>query len=269
MTFHDIVPKFVRLPWKVFDGREHFRDAEVAASIAFDCGAADFFKTVPSPEELPDVLQSLAAPMVLTMLRGKGESLQKRNKWNSLSQSEKHCVLDFLGLSSAHHNSLLMLTVDNDWRFRMASYIAAAYAFTTYTKPYVITYDRLVQMAFNSLSGDSFEAAEMRGSGLLILIGTGGPIAGAERVYGFLSSLLAKRLSQGKLHMFIDAPDGPVLTAMMKGDRVYRDDVMKMYQAIFPQSLRVHSLFFGPNVYIDPIDHLEAARDERRQATVI
>jgi hypothetical protein len=269
MLFTDIVPKFIRFPWKVFSGKEHFRDAEVAASVAFDCGGMEFFKQEPSDDELSSILHAIAPPIIMSLVHGKGESLQKRNKWPALSVEEQSCVLGTLNLVPAKHSSILMLAVDNEWRFRMASYIAAAYAFTTYTKPYVLTYDKLVQLAFNSLNGDSFEMTEARRAGLLILIGTGGPIAGAERVYGFLSSILSKRMSQGKIHIFIDSPEGSVLVNMMKKTRVQKDDVIKMYQDIFPQSLRVHNLFFGPSVYIDPIDRLESVQDERRKTIVI
>ena len=56
---------------------------------------------------------------------------------------------------------------------------------------------------------------------------------------------------------------------MMRSQRVTTEDVMKMYQSIFPPALRMQALMFGPNVYINPITRLENAGNERRQATVI
>lgn len=265
MTFEQIVPKFIRLPWLQYAGK----DAEVASSVAYDCGGMDFFREAPGPENMPLVLHSIATPIVLALHRGTSESLQKRNRWGALTGKEQALVLDTLALKPEQHNAVLQLVVDQDWRFKIASYMAAAFALTTYTKPCVMTYDKFVQVAFSSLSGDTFETKAIRGAGLFILVGTGGPIAGAERVYGFLSSLLSKRQAGGKLHVFMDAPDGKVLVNMMKGVRVSRDDVMGMYQSIFPQSLRIHNLLFGPNVYMDPIDKMESVRNERRQTAIV
>lgn len=269
MDIISIARKFIRFPWEVYDGKQHFKDEEIAASVAFDCGGTDRFKQPPSAEELPEVLQSIAIPVALSLFQGRGESLKKRNRWPTLTEEEKAFFLRTTCLNPSRHKMVLMLAVDPDWRYRMQSYIAAAYAFTTYTKPYVIFFDRLVQVAFNSVNGDPFEAVEMRNAGLLMVIGTGGPIVGAERVYGFLASLFNKRTMSGKMNMFVDVPDGAVLSNMMKETRVSRDDVVAMYQDIFPLSLRMHSYLYGPNVYIDPIDRMEKSQDERRQTIVI
>jgi hypothetical protein len=270
MDFFEVAAKYLRFPWDVYHGNEHFRDAEIAASVAFECGAGDFFKEVPSPDHMRDILHTCAKAVTLALIRGRGETLQQRNRWNFLTDDERKFILQITGLDTARHKSVLLLSIDADWRFRVASYVAAMYAFTTYTKPYVIAYDRFVQAAFNSFETDSFEMADLRRAGLLILVGAGGPVRGADKVYGFLSSLLSKRMAQGKLHMFIDAPDGNVLDTMLSGRQATRDEVRKMYRDIFPPSLRMDNMLFGPSVYLDPIDRpLTGFADERGKAVII
>ena len=279
MDFEGILSKYIRLPWVVLGGREHPNDAEVAAAVAFDCGAGDFFKQVPEDRAMLRVLHSIAIPVTISLLHGRGDALQQRNRWSSLSAEEKAVLLNTVKLDPVKHKSSLMVFWDDTWRFRMASYIAAAYALTTYTKPYVITFNRLVQITLASLGGDSFEMSQLRQSGLLVVIGAGGDVAGAEKVCGFLSSVLSERTAKGRQHVFIDAPERQLLEVMKtsKKPMVRSSDVESMYKEIYPSSRRMDSLLFGPCVHMYPMDLVvtttepstETSKNECGQAIIV
>jgi hypothetical protein len=265
LLFEDVLRKYVRMPWDSYSGK----GLDVLNSVAFDSGGGEFFKEPPSEELRPVILHSIAIAVTIALRHSAGEALQQRNKWRLLSKQEQNLVLTALNLQPKH-TSVLQLFFDSSLPARLASYIAAAYALTTYTKPYVVSFDRLAQYVFQSLAVDCYEMKAVRRAGLLIILGTGGgAMAGAEKVYSFLNELLSYRLSKGRQHVFIDSPDGDLLTAMLAGKIITREDVIKMYKSIFPPALRMHNFFFGYNVYIYPVEQLEVLTGERREATVI
>jgi hypothetical protein len=269
MHFGDIVRKYIRLPWEVYDGKQHFKDAEIAQHVAHSCDAKDFFKVRPIPEDYADILFAMAVPLTIAMYRGKAEALKKREKWTALPEGEKRFVLDHLNLDPKRHLSMVSLIKDEEWQFRIASYIAAAFAFTTYLKPQVITFDELADIGTHDFNEESIKAKLIRNSHLLIIVGSGGGHRGSERAYAYISSLLTGRWLHGQGHMIIDAPEGTLLTKMLIGEDITRQDVMKTYEDMFPAKLRMSKFLYGYNVYVDPIERLEREANERRQTVTI
>ena len=265
MNFEQVLRKFIRFPWLPVTER----DEDVLRSVQSRCGGFEHFRETPDPRILQAVLHSCAIPIIQTQHMTRSPSTMERNRWGTLTPEEQKFVLDTLALNPRQHTSMLHLGIDHATNVRISYYVAASFALTTYTKPYLLHFDNLVQMALTSAQGDSFELADARMSGLLILMGTGGSVMGAEKVCGFLASLLRQRQHRGMTHAFLDVPDGEVLTKMMRNKLVSLEDVMKMYQSIFTPAMRMQAMMFGPNVYINPITRLENAGNERRQATVI
>ena len=273
LDFGAIVRKYIRLPWKVYSGQKDYRDRELAATVAHECGATDAFKQEPAYADLDKIFLSIAPMITLELDRNiGGEEFRKRNVvWPNLPQAERDAVLQTLNLRPAQHDSVLLLEPNNMWRHRLTSYIAAAYAFTTYRLPYVMTFDQLTHAAFDSIHYETHVEKAMRSHGLLIILGAGAPRPGADKVYGFLSTVLEQRMRKGLRHMFIDVPEGELMEALSNKETVTRKQVSAMYSSLLPMSYRMGNWLHGENVYIVPVDWVDGQEiaNERRKTTII
>jgi hypothetical protein len=269
LTFAEIISKFVRFPWEVCDGRENFMDREVTAALVSGCGVGEYFKVAPENKEFLSFLHAMAVPIIIASGCNKNESLQSRNRWKTLQEKERAFVLDELGLDMNNHHSMLALMVNDRAGERMASYIGAAFAFTTYLRPYVVQFHKLCDIIYDSISGSTIALEEIRKAGILIITGLGsGASLGADKIYGFLGPFLQRRSLAKGVNVLIDYAEGAVEKALISQTPIFRSAVEDMYSLIFKPALRMQRILTGENVYQYPLAIQERMR-ERRKAVII
>ncbi|WP_243439395.1 hypothetical protein [Fundidesulfovibrio soli] len=115
---------------------------------------------------------------------------------------------------------------------KLASYIAATYAFSTHTVPRVVDFKDLIQIAFQSTLEDTTDYERMIPAGLLVVTNPFGTFSGADKASGTISSLLLERMSGGKPTVFIDVLFGDTLSLADRGlhptEKEYRQMVYNL-----------------------------------------
>ena len=273
MDLETVIRKFIRLPWEVCDGQEHWRDCEVSNIIEFECHAGDSFKTPPPKEYREIVLQSVARTLVIALSFQKGGVLEKRNKFNTLTIEEKNCLFQRLGIQPRQY-SFLLLEKDPFLLDMLPSYCAAAYAFTTWTKPFVCDFDLLYDVAYQAQIDKPREEYAMRCAGLFILKGLGVPSKSANEVpYAYLHSLLNRRFSKRRMNMFVHAPVGALLSTYSINKLPTRSTILDVYLKYIPGHYMIHNALCGLCTHMGDVDIMESRKkdcgDERRQSVVI
>lgn len=267
MELESLLRKFVRFPWEVYDGREHFKDREISDYLSATAGAESFFKTCPPDSHKGKVLQLIASVVSMSLINGSGAEV-KENKLEDLSVAEKKFLFAQTGYNPVEHSSILLIVSKIQTSVVFSSYVAAAYAFTTRIKPFVCTFDKVVAIASQSLREGSAEEKAMRKAGLLIINGLGNPSRANETAYSFLQDVLSARSIAGRINMLVTAPQGDLLGKIATGERFKRKDVVATFLKLFPVSYQMHDKIFGVDVHMPFIDCLEI-NNECRQTTVI
>jgi hypothetical protein len=268
MDFETIVRKFIRMPWEVCDSQEHWQDYEVSANLEHSAGAGAYFKTPPKPENVLTTFMAISVPIICASGCSPNHVLQVRNRWKNLSEAEKNFVLVELGVDDEIHQSMLVLHTDKTRLQRLASYIAAAYSFTTYVKAKVITFQELGDIIYDSFGTDTIAIDEIKRAGLLIITDIGsGAMLGADKIYGSLVALLDYRTQHFGFNILMDCAEGDVAKAMRAKIPMYRENIISMYASRFKAELRMETVLTGDNVYIFPVTMQGAARE--RGKTII
>ena len=267
MELESILRKFVRFPWEVYDGREHFKDREISDYLSATAGAEAFFKTCPEGDQKQKVLQLIASVVSMALINGSGAEV-KENRFDDLTVQEKKFLFSKTGYNPVEHSALLLVVPKIQNSIVSSSYAAAAYAFTTRIKPFVCNFDKVVAIASQSLREGSAEEKSMRKAGLLIINGLGNPFRANETAYSFLQDVLSARAIAGRINMLVTPPQGDLLAKLSNGDRFCRNDVISTFLKLFPVSYQMHDKIFGVDVHMPFIDCLEIT-NERRQTTVI
>jgi hypothetical protein len=268
----NILRQFIVVPWEEFQGPERCKLKEIAADVAYACGAGKYFYQAPKNVEAEGrILQSIAIS-VIDLFENYDHELVRlhSHQWFGLSDDERSGLLKFLGLNTYVHETMLGFAPSVRERRNWASYIAAGYALTTYKKPHVISFEDLAGLIQSYEWDNSQPYKDMLGAGLLIILGTGGGKRGNEsRIYGSLRTFLERRTELNRYNIFLDVPEGDVIEAMELGRVLDRKAINKMYQDMFPPDFRMHGMLVGSASYIYPLAVQEAALNERGQATVI
>lgn len=259
MDFEKVLRKFVRFPWEVWDGRENWEDKKVGQTVASSCFAKEFFKSPPADEkERLYVLQSIAHVMVLALLTQRGGEIDKRNKFHTLSAEEKKFLFRILAINAVEDEAVLQIVKKEAMVAKLASYVAAAYAFTTWTKPFVLDFDRMDAIAYHAAHvGASDEEKNLRTAGLLIVTGLGSPTKTNEPSYALLHKILATRAAAGRMNVFYDTPKGDMLLAMREGLLPTREEVVRVYLKAFPPHTMMQNFLVGFGVHMPFIDASE------------
>jgi hypothetical protein len=266
--FMTIARKFIRLPWEVHDGKYDFHDEPITQSLAHSVGAKDYFKVPPADNELLYVTRVMAVPIIIASGCSRCETLQERNRWKLLSDGERQFVLNELGLDAGKHRSVLYLGVDTVLTAKMASYMAAAFAYTTYVKPKVISTQTFADLLHDSFT-DFTAMNDLNRAGLLIITDFGSGFAvGMDKVYASLGNFLREYASKNGVGVIMDYPADDIALALQGGRAVTRQQVGIMYSQAFKPELRMAPVLTGLNVYQFPIDMQGVAR-ERRKTVVI
>lgn len=271
MELETVLRKYVRMPWEVWTGTEHFKDREISDYVNFEAFAGDAFKNAPNERQYNAILQSIASAMTIALVAGTGDELSKRNRFPTLLDEEKKFIFRTTGINPVEHDSVLFIVQKEKSIQSLASYIAAAYAFTTWTKPFVASFEKITAVAFQSLRDGSKEEKAMRTAGLLIVTDFGMPTKTNDTAYAFLKDLLTMRAMRGRINMFIDTPSDIVLQRILDKKIPTRQDVVSTYVKMFPPQYRLHNLLVGAGVHIPMIDKYTMTEgvNESRKAVVI
>lgn len=253
MNLESILRKFVRLPWEVCDGKKHCKDEEISNYVAFHGLAGTKFREPPKEgDEKRRVLFAIANAMTIALTTQGGTALTQRNKFPGLQDEEKKFLFDALGIDPLCHDSILYISKKDVISAELASYVAASYAFTTWTKPFVLNFERLCSVAFQSMRDTTSEEKLMKTAGLLIVTDLGVPTKMNEAAYAFLQNILAMRSSAKRMNMFFDTRHGKILSTFLKGKVPSREDVTETYLSMFPVSYRIDTYLVGEGVHIIP-----------------
>jgi hypothetical protein len=268
---NEILRRFIRLPWQEFEGEGAAKYREITSDVRYNCGANDAFRKAPVGADTEnELLQSIAIPVIIAAMYSDNQQFQERVGWNRLPEKDRELVLRCLGIER-EHDSMLVLVKETRGLMSVASYLAATYALTTYIKSYVVMFDELESLAFDLNKDDSALYNNVLSCGLLVIVGFGsGNRVGADRIYGFIRSLLDRRVAKhGGTHVIVDTAEEAVSNLLYNGAFVQRHCVEDMYRDIFPPHLRVFRILTGRGVYIYPTAKHEAERRECGKTAVV
>lgn len=250
-----IIRKFVRLPWEVCDGAQNYKDKEIADSVAYSCHAGTVFREPPvDARELELVLHTCARVLIIAFLTQRSKSLVERNKFKTLTDEEKQFLFRSLYIDPLQHDSVLEVQRTQSTCARLASYVAAAYALTTYTKVFVADFEFLLGVSYQAMREPSPDEKSIRSAGLFLLTELGSPTHGYETTLGFLRHMLAMRATEGKMNMFFDIPHGKILQVLNAGKVPRRSELIDYYNEAYPPQFRLDAFLVGGNVHIPLVD---------------
>lgn len=270
MEFEEMVRQFVRMPWEVWKGQENFKDNEISQDLVHSAHAGDYFKQEPKDEDRPTVIKAIAEVMVIALTKQSGDCLEERNKFKALPEAQKEKLRNYLGIDKCHAN-ILRISSDNAMTPMLVSYVAAAYAFTTWTKPYVIDFDLLSAVAEQAKTERCQEETNMRCAGLLIIKGLDLPSYSNIDTYSFLLKLLNMREQHQRINMFFHTPFGKLQNLYFKNLVPNRTDVIDAYLEVIPHKYLIHNSFVGKNVHIcevDKVDMIIKSKEQQKQVEV-
>jgi hypothetical protein len=277
----EIIRKFVVVPWEIKSSSEEIasRWREIASDVAHMCGAGTAYLESPKKGAEFNFLHPGAIAIILAyehsgrrVIRDKVKEDNDRQLWLGISAEEKDVLLSGLGVDCGEdgHESMLVLCKSARGVPKIASHIAVAFSVSTYVKSRVVPFSELARLAFTPDREDDALFRDIVQCGLLVIMGTGsGNRAGADRIYGFVRETLDEKVMRGDSYVFVDATEEEVLSAMLSGRLIHREQVEAMYREIFPASLRMGRLLYGPSVYISPLAVQEASCRERGQAVTV
>lgn len=263
MSLETILRKFVRLPWEVCETSDDPKDEEISDYVAYQAFAGTGFRTPPQDERQKQlVLQSIANVMVISFLTQGGEELTRHNRFKDLSGSEKLFLYKHLGIDPLEHDSVLQITKNEAESGMISSYVAAAYAFTTRTKVFVVNFEKLSDIAYYALNDTSQEEKRMKTAGLLIFTGLGTPARSNETVYAFMQNILSMRGAVRRMNIFYDIRHGEILRCCNENKLPTRKEAFETYMNMFPLSYRLDCHLVGPGVHIPAVDKYAGEKNE-------
>lgn len=265
MDLEKFIRRYVRMPWEVWNGKQNFRDKDISKDIAFCCNAGEYFKEEPSPEERKTIIKAIAEVMTIAFTKQSGGELEKRNRFKDLSEEDKNDVRTYLGIKPTH-TSILHINTNEELVPKIASYVAAAYGFTTWQKPYVVDFDLLSAVAEHSKIERCEQESDMRCAGLLIITDLDLPSRANIDTYSFLLNLLSMRIRKQRLNMFFHPPLGGLQKIYFQGKIPTRLEVVEAYLSAIPAQYFIHNSFTGMNVHISCVDKMEMIA-ERKNTT--
>ena len=270
LELEPILRKIMRFPWEVCQKNSNFKDKEIADYVTFHAFAGDAFKDPPRDEaDREMILHTCANAMVIALTTQRGKPFDDRNRFYELSDDEKQYLFATLAINPLEHESILQFTQKTSTSLRLASYVAAAYAFTTYTKPFVLSFEKLADIAYQAQRDGTVEETALRQAGLFILTDLGAPSRVNETAYSFLLGILNRRSSLHRMNMIFDLPRGLLLKSFHEDAVPTRLEVIDTYLSAFPRSLCMDSHLVGGSVHMPLIDNVEVRSGEHRKAITV
>lgn len=244
----DIARKYVRFPWEVWDGHEHFKDREIANDLVHGCNAGDYFKSPPPKELYTPLLSAIIRSLTITWATQTGRNLDERNTFKTLSEEDQQYMLNTYFIQPQHRHILEIR--QNDYEIPLyASYYAASYALTTHCKAFVCDFPLLHAVAQQSLVDTPREEEAMRRAGLLVITGLDQPCRSDEWTYAYLARMVSYRSLKNRMNIFIHTPIPELTSCYTMGRLPSRLDVVNAYVRYFPPSYVIASNLIGSTTH--------------------
>ncbi len=264
MDLEKMIRPYVRMPWEVWKGQENFKDNDIARNLVFGANAGDYFQKEPTPKHRMMVLKTIAEVMTIALATQSGGVLEERNKFKDLPEEQKEEVRHYLGIDECH-TSILRISENNAIIPMLASYVAAAYALTTWTKPYVADFNLIAEVADYAKIEKCQQESDMRCAGLLIITDLQPPTYPNTEAYAFLRNLLSMRERKQRMNMVFHAPVDPLQKIYAKKELPSRLGVVEAYIATFPSQFMITNSLVGQNVHICEVDKQELIWKEQEE----
>jgi len=235
--------KVVTFPWEAQakDGTAKVR--EIFDDLQHERGFSPCFQRKPESQE---VLQSIALPTVMAQVHGKTYALKERNLLYKLPKPDRQEIYAELGMTMDQMVPLFLLRnvrlIDV-----MASYVAATYAVTTHTHVYWLDFKDLIQLCLESTMADTPVFKAVESVGLLIVKYPLGIYPGWEKASGSIFSLLANRISAGKITVLMDTVAPPCLDTVESGLLPSKAQYREMIKSAAIANSKLEYFLVGPN----------------------
>ncbi len=264
MRLEEALRNFVRMPWEVCHGEQDYHDKEIAKILVSGCRAGDYFKNEPTPEYRDYVMQMIAEVLTISLTKQTIDSISAMQNFERFPDEQKDFIRKSLGIQLCH-TSVLKITEDEELIPMIASYVAGAYALTTLTKPYVVDFDLLTDVANHSKIERCQQETDMRRAGLLVITDLDLPARTNIDTYSFLLNLLNMRSRKKRMNLFFHTPIGNLQRSYLQGKLPTRLEVVDAYLAAIPANIIIHNSFVGKNVHICDVDKMEASKKEQEE----
>ena len=173
-------------------------------------------------------VQAIALPVIMYMMHtGYFKKRKQENPWfDILTEAERRAVLDYYTLHESVHRVVLQFVAHRDQIPGMASYMAAAFAFSTKVVPRMYSMEQVIKEFYASDFGeDTRDWSFMKSDGLLIVSTPFASFRGIKGISGNIAALFEKRLQDGRPTVFLQAPTGPVQAVLDRGKMPTREVV--------------------------------------------
>jgi hypothetical protein len=200
-SIHDVLRNAVRFSWTVADGQQRALDREIEQSLIGEIELDPVFKKQPKGEA---ILQWAAFPTLMAIKQTNDPAREKNDHWAKIPGKDRQRILSFYGLKDGH---CTITHFANEKRQvpKVASYMAATFAYTAEKVPEVITMRELMDHLFKDFREDTIQMELHRQVGLMIITDVLGSYPGETKMSGLIRSFIMWRLSKGKTTVFLDA----------------------------------------------------------------
>jgi hypothetical protein len=264
----DVLRNCIRFPWDVSKSPVNsgkFNDSAVMERLEHESGFSSCFMVRPNDKALPHVMQSIALPTLMSLLHTKTRTVTERSLWKGLRPDVQDQILSlYPDFDREDHIFLFHMVQKQKQILTMASYMAATFAFTTYTVPLMIDFDDVTRALFSSMNGDFALSNAIEHAGLLIVLYPLGVYPGVDKISGPLFTMFAKRSDLGRPTVFLDLPQHDFARKISENRVPTREDFKTMAQMSVAGATRFGYYLAGPNTYRNstiPIRGLNVGRE--------
>jgi hypothetical protein len=246
-SIHDVLRNAVRFSWTVVDGQQRSLDREIEQSLLGEIELDPVFKR----QMKDDALQFIALPTLMAIKQTKDPARKKNDHWAKIPGKDRQRILSFYGLKE-DHCTITHFVNEKRQVPKMASYIAATFAYTAEKVPEVITMRELMDHLFKDFREDIIQMELHRQVGLMIVTDVLGSYPGETKMSGLIRSFIMWRLSKGKTTVFLDAAPASLVELLKDGEELQRKDVQNaISETAVGEHKDVAALLYEPDSYIN------------------
>lgn len=226
-----LLNRIIRFPWTVAPPGVP-PASPVDRNVLFDLesglGLPPYFRDAPKH---PDVVQSIAAPVLFFWERCRKPYVEARNVWRQrIPAGSRAEIAELYGFSA---DNWYMMTMARDLA-DLETWVClatATFAFTTHTEPRVVSMVELGNLFYDPFHQDTKEYAELLLCGMLVIQKPSDPAPWVIKNTAALSALLWERASRHRLlTVFADVATGDCLDVIQAGEIPSSTHIITMFR---------------------------------------
>ena len=194
-------------------------------------------------------LQSIALPAVAAQVHAKDQYVAERSQLRAMSREDRLAAYAEIGLTSKHRYFLYLVDELRNMDV-LASYLGATVSLSTFHKATAVTMEDLVSLVLTSALEKDPLLKELERIGFLIVKFPMNIYTGWEKASGGIFTMLANRLSAGRVTAFIDVADGDCLTEIGRGYLPTKELLVRQIDRMNLGQTRLRYFMEGPNTRI-------------------